>query len=136
MPPEPTTETLLTDTLNAEGVTLVLQALLDASPDLYVQWNAVRDWVNAHFPDFELYLEDTWNERTEGETHLEYILRSRQTLNETPVLAYDIYLNHRDVRNIWHLDDYQSTIRLMTHPQEIVDFILENRYWNSASKLG
>lgn len=99
---------------------------LSGSPDWYMQLNALRDWVNAHYPDFELYLEDVWNERTEGETHFEYILRSRKTLNETGLLGYDIYKNHRDAKGVWHLDDYMSTVRLIEDPQPLLDFIREN----------
>lgn len=99
---------------------------LKGSPDLYVQLNALRDWVNANYPGFELYLEDVWNERTEGETHFEYILRSRKTLNETDVLGYDIYKNHRDAKGVWHLDDYVSSVRLIDDPQILLDFIKAN----------
>jgi hypothetical protein len=98
----------------------------DDKLDLYAQLNAMRDWVNIHYKDFELYLEDTWNERTEGETHLEYILRSRRTLNETDVLGYDAYLNHQDEKNVWHLDDYTHSIQLFETPDEIYDFIEYN----------
>lgn len=104
-----------------------VNALLASSPDIYVQLNALRDWVNAHFPDFELYLEDVWNEKTEGETHFEYILRSRRTLNETDVLGYDIYRNHRDAKGVWHLDDYVSSVRVLDDPQLLIDFIKANR---------
>jgi len=103
-----------------------IRECLSGSPDLYVQLNALRDWVNSHYPDFELYLEDVWNERTEGETHFEYILRSRKTLNETELLGYDIYKNHRDAKGVWHLDDYVSTVRLIGDPQPLLDFIREN----------
>lgn len=99
---------------------------LSASPDIYVQLNALRDWVNAHYPDFELYLEDVWNEHVPGETRFEYILRSRKTLNETEVLGYDIYKNHQDAKGVWHLDDYQSSVRLIDDPQLLIDFIRAN----------
>ncbi len=102
-------------------------ACLASSTDVYVQLNALRDWVNAHYPDFELYLEDVWNERTEGETHFEYILRSRYTLNETELLGYDIYKNHRDAKGVWHLDEYVSSVRLIQDPQGLLDFIAANR---------
>jgi hypothetical protein len=103
-----------------------MSACLASSSDVYVQLNALRDWVNAHYPDFELYLEDVWNERTEGETHFEYILRSRQTLNETELLGYDIYKNHRDAKGVWHLDEYVSSVRLIQDPQILLDFIAAN----------
>ncbi|WP_303673783.1 hypothetical protein [Vampirovibrio chlorellavorus] len=102
-------------------------ACLASSPDVYVQLNALRDWVNAHYPDFELYLEDVWNERTDGETHFEYILRSRHTFNETELLGYDIYKNHRDAKGVWHLDEYVSSVRLIQDPQGLLDFIAANR---------
>lgn len=104
-----------------------IEAIMGHSADIYVQLNALRDWVNAHYTDFELYLEDMWNERTEGETHIEYILRSRKTLNETDVLGYDIYLNHRDNNGVWHLDDYVSSVCLLEDPRVLWDFIQANR---------
>ncbi len=104
-----------------------MRECLESSPDVYVQLNALRDWVNAHYPDFELYLEDVWNERQEGETWFEYILRSRKTLNETDVLGYDIYKNHRDAKGVWHLDEYVSSVRLMDDPQALITFLRANR---------
>lgn len=100
--------------------------LLTSSQDVYVQLNALRDWINAHFPDFELYLEDVWNEKINGETHFEYILRSRLTLNETDVLGYDIYRNHRDKNGVWHLDDYVGSVRLLDDARPLLDFIRAN----------
>ena len=104
-----------------------MQACLQSSDDIYVQLNALRDWVNQHYPHFELYLEDVWNEKTMGETHFEYILRSRKTLNETEVLGYDIYKNHQDAKGVWHLDDYASSVRLISDPACLLDFIAQNR---------
>ena len=104
-----------------------IQACLDSSSDIYVQLNALRDWVNAHYTDFELYLEDVWNEKVEGETHIEYILRSLKTLNETDVLGYDIYQNHRDAKGVWHLDDYVSSVRLIDSPEPLLAFISQNK---------
>ena len=103
-----------------------MKACLESSPDIYVQLNALRDWVNAHYPNFELYLEDVWNERTEGETHFEYILRSRVTLNETELLGYDIYKNHQDRKGVWHLDDYVSSVRFLDDPMPLSEFIRHN----------
>jgi hypothetical protein len=113
--------------LDEQQVYETLRGLLDSSPDVYVQLNAVRDWVNAQFPDFELYLEDVWNERQEGETWFEYILRSRRTLNETDVLGYDVYQNHRDAKGVWHLDDYVRSERLFDDPALLLDFIKANQ---------
>jgi hypothetical protein len=104
-----------------------MQACLNSASDIYVQLNALRDWVNAHYPTFELYLEDLWNEKAAGETHIEYILRSRKTLNETEVLGYDIYKNHQDAKGVWHLDDYVSSIRLIDDPAILLDFIHKNQ---------
>lgn len=103
-----------------------MQARLDSSADIYVQMNALRDWVNAHCPGFELYLEDVWNEHVPGETRFEYILRSRHTLNETDVLAYDIYKNHQDRGGVWHLDDYAGSVRLIDDCRGLVDFMRAN----------
>lgn len=104
-----------------------MKACLDGSPDIYVQLNALRDWVNAHYPEFDLYLEDVWNEKVKGETHIEYILRSRKTLNETDVLGYDIYQNHQDAKGVWHLDDYVSSVRLIDSPEPLLAFMAQNR---------
>ena len=104
-----------------------MQACLDASTDIYVQLNSLRDWVNAHYPDFDLYLEDVWNEKVPGQTHIEYILRSRKTLNETDVLGYDIYLNHQDAKGVWHLDDYVSSVRLLDNPAGLLNFMHQNK---------
>jgi hypothetical protein len=109
-----------------EAAYQAMQQCLNHSPDIYVQLNALRDWVNANYADFELYLEDVWNEKVAGETHLEYILRSRRTLNETPVLGYDIYKNHRDAKGVWHLDDYVASVRLIDSPAPLLEFIHQN----------
>jgi hypothetical protein len=115
------------DVLDEKTLRDTIRAILDSSPDIYVQLNALRDWVNANIPGFELYLEDVWNEKQDGETHIEYILRSRRTLNETDVLGYDIYLNHRDAKGVWHLDDYVKSVRLLDDPGVIIAFIQANR---------
>jgi hypothetical protein len=104
-----------------------IKACFEQSDDVYVQMNALRDWVNNQYPDFELYLEDVWNEHADGETWFEYILRSRKTLNETPMLGYDIYKNHRDAKGVWHLDEYVSSVRLVDDPEALLEFIRANR---------
>lgn len=91
---------------------------LTASEDLYTNLNALRDWVNTTFPGVELYLEDVWNDNALGETHFEYILRSRQTFEETPPLAADVYTNRQDLGGVWHLGDYQSSH--LNFPLEVV----------------
>jgi hypothetical protein len=104
-----------------------MTAQLREAPDLYTGLNRLRDWTNRQFPDFELYLEDVWNDRTPGETHFEYILRSRKTYNETDPIGYDIYKNHQDKGGVWHLDDYVSSVLLMDDPAaELVAFIQAN----------
>lgn len=115
------------ETPNEEAAYQAIQRSMTESPDVYVQLNTLRDWVNAHYPDFELYLEDVWNEKAEGETHFEYILRSRKTLNETDLLGYDVYRNHRDAKGVWHLDDYQYSVRLIQDPRVILEFIAQNQ---------
>ncbi|MEB3245165.1 MAG: hypothetical protein VKJ06_04170 [Vampirovibrionales bacterium] len=91
--------------------------------DVYDAINALRDWINLNLPDFECYLEDVWNEREDGQTWIETILRSRRTFNETDPLAYDAYLNQKDDKGVWHLGQYQyskwnqtpeATIELIT----------------------
>lgn len=112
--------------LDLEAVGHQLQHQLNSSDDLYIQLNAVRNWINQHMENYELYLEDVWNEKVDGETHFEYILRSKDTLNETEVLGYDVYLNHQDAKGVWHLDEYVKTIRLIGDSQPLLDFIQQN----------
>jgi len=113
--------------MDSQTLLKALNAQLEGSGDLYKRLNALRDWVNQNFPDFELYLEDAWNERTPGETHFEYILRSRKTKDETTPIGYDRYHNHRDAKGVWHLDDYIDSVSLMEDLQPLVDFILTNQ---------
>lgn len=113
--------------LDAAALSAGIQAQLESSADDYKVMNNIRDWVNAHCPDFDFYLEDAWNEAVEGETHFEYRLRSLDTYDESRVWGYDVYLNHQDQGGVWHLDDYQYTVRQVDTPDEIVAFILKNR---------
>lgn len=101
--------------------------LLSQTDDLYENLNLLRDWFNGRFGEhFDFYLEDVWNDNVDGETHFEYILQSRQTLNETPVLAYDVYLNHQDSGGVWHLDDYQYSVATENIPQVMAAFMGNN----------
>ena len=100
-----------------------LGVLMTATLDRYTNLNAVRDWVNATYPAVELYLEDVWNDHAAGETHFEYILRSRQTLEETPVLAVDVYLNHQDAKGVWHLGDYVESRELVPVVETVTAFL-------------
>lgn len=96
----------------------------DTEPDTaYKQMNALRDWFNEQFKTFDLYLEDVWNENTDGETHFEYILRSLHTLDETPVLAFDVYSNRQDTKGVWHLGDYSHTVINIKNADLIVEFM-------------
>ena len=104
-----------------------MQAQWDSTEDAYEQLNRLRDWVNVHVPDVELYLEDVWNDHVPGETHFEYILRSLRTLNETPPLGYDVYLNHQDAKGVWHLGEYQHTVKNIDSPAPLLEFIQANR---------
>lgn len=97
-----------------------------ATPDLYQNLNALRAWFNAQFPEFELYLEDVWNDRLPGKTCFEYIVRSRLTKDETEPLAFDQYTNHRDAKGVWHLGDYEQSIVLMTDLTPVVHFVTAN----------
>lgn len=103
-----------------------MQALLEGGQPLYNRLNTLRDWVNQEFTGFDLYLEDAWNERVDGETHFEYWLRSKQTYNEIGPFAYDVYKNHQDAKGVWHLDEYTHSVQLMDNLQPLVDFIFEN----------
>lgn len=122
---DPTTETLWTDTDRqfVQGMETVWQG----HPDLYDRLNALRDYVNANLPEFELYLEDVWNDHQWGETWFEYILRSLRTKDETPPLGYDIYKNHQDAKGVWHLDNYIESHATIDHPKQLMPFILANR---------
>lgn len=116
---------------NLEALAEAMRREWQTSADLYTQLNRLRNWVNASFPDFELYLEDVWNDHVPGETHFEYILRSRKTFNETPAIGYDIYLNHQDASGVWHLDDYVKSVLAYETPDEMFSvlaaFMGENR---------
>lgn len=99
-------------------------------PPLYERLNALRSWFNQHLTDFEIYLEDQWNEYEPGETRIEYILRSLSTHDELPPLAYDSYHNHQDGKGVWHLGDYRETILLLESPaaiEAIIQFIEQDR---------
>lgn len=118
---------MMIDAFDEQHAYQAMQAILDSSADIYVQLNGLRDWVNRHYPQFELYLEDVWNDHQPGETWFEYILRSKVTLNETPMLGYDVYKNHQDAKGVWHLDEYVRSARLIDSPQPLLDFIRQNR---------
>jgi hypothetical protein len=75
----------------------------------YADWEAFRAWFNATFTLLECFLEDAWNEQVEGETHIEYHLRSPKTKQELGPLAADVYTNHSDAKGVWHLGAYQHT---------------------------
>jgi hypothetical protein len=111
-----------------------VQRILNGPEDAYTRMNALRDWFNQTFPTFEFYLEDVWNEYISGETHFEYIIRSRDTREETGPIAYDVYLNHQDTKGVWHLDDYQTTVITTASPDLICTFLNTNGYpWGMES---
>jgi hypothetical protein len=99
---------------------------LAATSDLYHNLNQLRAWFNGHFPEFELYLEDVWNDRLPGKTCFEYIVRSRLTKDETEPFAFDQYGNYRDGKGVWHLGEYEQTVLLMTELTPIVQFVTRN----------
>jgi hypothetical protein len=111
--------------MDAERFYAGLRDCWSSGADLYERLNNVRNWVNAHFPTFELYLEDVWNDHVPGETHFEYILRSRKTLDETPALGYDIYKNHQDTNGVWHLDDYTNSVLAHDSEQALFEALWE-----------
>lgn len=80
-----------------------------ATPDLYTRLNEARAWFNQQGVGFDWYLEDEWNDPVEGETRIEYRVRSLRTLDDFGALAYDRYLNHRSERGVWSLGEYQDT---------------------------
>jgi hypothetical protein len=86
---------------------LVTTAL--GAPTVYQQLNSLRDAFNALGTDFDLYLEDNWNDPVPGETHFEYRLRSLQTKDDIGPLGFDVYTNHQDANGVWHLGDYQRS---------------------------
>jgi hypothetical protein len=112
--------------LSLEETQAHIVAIQHSNRPVYDQLNTLRDWVNAHFgpQGFELYLEDVWNEHVPGETHFEYILRSKRTLNETTPIGVDVYTNHQDAKGVWHLGDYQSSRWLMTDPAPLLAFLM------------
>ncbi|MDX2084885.1 MAG: hypothetical protein SFZ03_05795 [Candidatus Melainabacteria bacterium] len=121
----PATAAAASEWLNQLPVQFQERVLCAASR--YDGLNQFRAWMNEHFPDFELYLEDVWNDPEAGFTRIEYILRSLKTLNETPPIGYDRYYNHRDGGGVWHLDDYLDTTLLITDPLVLLNFVKENR---------
>ncbi|MEB3287596.1 MAG: hypothetical protein VKJ04_08845 [Vampirovibrionales bacterium] len=101
-----------------------MQRILRFSHDeLFYRLSNLRDFVNQAFPTLEFYQEDLWNERILGETHLDSILRCKKSLYETEPFAYDVYKNHQDAYGVWHLDDYQKTVLLMSDTRPLVSFI-------------
>ncbi|MBK8189568.1 MAG: hypothetical protein IPK79_03880 [Vampirovibrionales bacterium] len=105
-----------------------IDAILQSPDDAYSQMNRLRDWMNSAFHEFELYLEDVWplESGREQETHLEYRLRSRRTLNETPLLASDIYACHCDSGGVWHLDDWRETRLASINAELLLTFMDAN----------
>jgi hypothetical protein len=103
-----------------------LQAAFVSVADDYQRLNALRNTLNQTYPDFDLYLEDVWNDNTPGETHFEYILRSKVTYNETERIGYDVYQNHQDLNKVWHLDDYTHTVVLIDTVEPLAKFMFEN----------
>ena len=78
---------------------------------------------------FVCVLEDAWNEATEGETHIEYSLRSLATKAETPPFAADVYHNRKDAHGVWHLEAYQHSVLLPSlaqWPQALAQFLQEH----------
>lgn len=115
----------LSETLYRE-IYQTLQTAFVSVADDYQRLNALRNTLNQTYPDFDLYLEDVWNDHVPGETHFEYILRSKVTYNETERIGYDVYLNHQDQSKVWHLDDYTHTVVLIDTVEPLVKFMLEN----------
>jgi len=81
--------------------------ILEPSPETaYADWEAFRAWFNVTFCYLDCFLEDAWNEHAEGETRLEYYVRSPKSKQEVGPLAYDSYSNHCDAKGVWHLGAY------------------------------
>jgi hypothetical protein len=122
-----------------QGIALWRDALVPSNTsttpiqDLYHRLVHARTAFNRLFrQEFDCYLEDEWNEYVEGETWLDYRIRSLVTKDEFPPLASDIYLNRRDEGGVWHLGDYQNSIIKLTHFDELAQFLETHRYHGQA----
>jgi hypothetical protein len=95
--------------------------------DLYTRLNLARDWFNTHVQGFALILEDVWNETVEGQTTIDYQLRSLTTKDESLPLGSDVYANRRDANGVWHLEAYQYSVLWVDAELSVVrDFLLSN----------
>ena len=81
-----------------------------ASADLYTRLNQAREWFNTNVKGFSMILEDVWNETLEGQTTIDYQLRSLTTKDESLPLASDIYGNRLDAKGVWHVEAYQQSV--------------------------
>jgi hypothetical protein len=81
-----------------------------ASADLYTRLNQARAWFNNNVQGFSMILEDVWNETVEGQTTIDYQLRSLTTKDESLPLASDVYANRLDANGVWHLEAYQQSV--------------------------
>lgn len=120
-----------------EGILLLKNALLPEdfkqTKALYHRLIDARNAFNMLFAkEFDCYLEDEWNEYAEGETWIEYRIRSLITKDEFPPIASDIYLNHQDEGGVWHLGDYQHSLVKLTTFEELALFLATHRYEGQA----
>jgi hypothetical protein len=99
--------------------------LFEQQGDLYTRLVEARAWFNTHgVTGYEIYLEDQWDEYSEGETRIEYILRSLLSKDEMPqAFAYDAYHNHRTEKGVWHLGDYRASHLVVASVQPLLTFI-------------
>jgi hypothetical protein len=122
--------------MNSELEAQLLQAekalqhlLFEQQGDLYTRLVEARAWFNTQgVGGYEIYLEDQWDEYSEGETRIEYILRSLLSKDEMPqAFAYDAYSNHRTEKGVWHLGDYRASHLVVTSVQPLLTFIRQDQ---------
>lgn len=92
----------------------------------YDRMNAARAWFNQAMPRFEWYLEDEWNHVVEGQTWIEHHIRCLSTRNEFGPIGYDVYHNHQDGKGVWHLDDYQHSVVVLTDLTRLLPYLRAN----------
>jgi hypothetical protein len=91
--------------------------------------NLARTWFNTHVTGFTIILEDVWNETIDGQTTIDYQLRSHNTKDESTPIASDIYLNRKDLNGVWHLEAYQHSTLWVDDSMEMIKAFLLGNGW-------